>query len=232
MPKGEAFAGVDGCRGGWLAVTLDPAGACQGLEIQGRWQDLALNSCRYVGVDMPIGLTERGPRACDLEARKLLPKGRKSSVFAPPRRYMLTAKSWQEAHLAGRQRESCGLSRQSWNIGAKIREIDAALSPVDQDRIREVHPELVFHHLASGNPLPPKRSAAGQGARLALLEAAGIKGVQALLGRLSRAQAGPDDLLDAAACALTARRMAFGEARRLPANPDCDARGLRMEIWF
>ena len=232
MQKGDLVAGVDGCRGGWLAVTLDPAGTCQGLEIQGQWKDLALGSCRYVGVDMPIGLSDRGARACDQEARRHLPKGRKSSVFAPPRRYMLQAADWQEANQTGRAREGKGISRQSWNIAGKIRELDDALSPEDQRRIREVHPELVFHHLAQGTALPSKHQEPGHVQRLALLESHDIHSLREALQQLPRGAAGADDLLDAAACAFAARRMHQGTAVCLPSAPPTDARGLRMEIWY
>ncbi|MEJ2061235.1 MAG: DUF429 domain-containing protein [Gammaproteobacteria bacterium] len=42
-----------------------------------------------------------------------------------------------------------------------------------------------------------------------------------------------DDILDACALALTARRVHLGKAQRLPDNaPPIDAHGLRMEIWY
>ena len=47
-----------------------------------------------------------------------------------------------------------------------------------------------------------------------------------------RRLAGPDDLLDAAACALAAERMLAGQGCRLPDEPAEDSRGLRMEIWY
>lgn len=232
-------AGIDGCRAGWLAVLLDPDGGGSECAIARRWRELPLAGARMAAVDMPIGLSEAGPRACDVEARRLLPRGRISSVFAPPRRAMLDCRSWAEANALGKAREGRGLSRQAWNITARIRELDRALGPADQDRVREAHPELVFHRLNafatevdSRRPVPPKRSAAGRAARLVLLGSAGVRGLEALIARLPRAQARPDDLLDAAACALAARDMLRGVATRLPADPPRDARGLRMEIWF
>jgi len=42
-----------------------------------------------------------------------------------------------------------------------------------------------------------------------------------------------DDVIDAAACALAAKRILAGEGEQLPASePPRDARGLRMEIWY
>jgi predicted RNase H-like nuclease len=43
--------------------------------------------------------------------------------------------------------------------------------------------------------------------------------------------AGPDDLLDALACAVVARRLHHGEAQPFPDPPSRDAFGLRMAIW-
>jgi len=45
-----------------------------------------------------------------------------------------------------------------------------------------------------------------------------------------RRQWGIDDLIDACACAWSARRIRDGSNLRLSANPPLDGRGLRMEI--
>ena len=226
--------GLDGCRAGWLVVILEPESGELKASLAADWSELAPERDRaaMVAVDMPIGLADAGARGCDVAARRLLPRGRKSSVFPAPRRYMLDCGSWAEAQDEGRRRESCGLSKQSWNILPKIREVDEALGPADQDRIREAHPELIFHHLNAWAPLPGKRSPEGREARLELLGDAGLDGVEALLDLFPRAQVQPDDVIDAAACALAARRMLREEAVRLPEAPLCDARGLRMEIWY
>ncbi len=42
---------------------------------------------------------------------------------------------------------------------------------------------------------------------------------------------GRDDLLDAAALALTAARITRGEGRSFPSAPERDGKGLRMAIW-
>jgi len=181
---------------------------------------------------MPIGLNDRGSRLCDLEARKKLPRSRKSSVFPPPRRYMLGCRNWDEAQAKGRKLEQCGLSKQAWNITAKIRELDRSVGPGSQDRIREVHPELVFHHLNSWAPLASKKSPEGQNQRLKLLRAAGLPDPAPLIESLNRRLAAPDDLIDAAACAVAAQRILKGYATCLPAAPPLDSRGLRMEIWY
>jgi predicted RNase H-like nuclease len=224
-------AGVDGCRGGWLMVRLDTASRRIGVDLAGSWRELDMSGPALTAVDMPIGLADRGPRACDLAARALLPKGRKASVFAPPRRYMLACRSWQDAQAEGRRREGVGLSKQSWHLMAKIAEIDRHIGPNDQERLREAHPELIFHNLNAWQALPPKKTPDGGRRRREILARHGIvppPGEPAVPRRL----AGPDDLLDATACALAAERILNGDSCRLPPDPATDIRGLRMEIWY
>lgn len=109
--------GVDGCRAGWVV-----AGAADGPVVVPAFVDvLALaGDDSIVGVDIPIGLAEAGPRACDMEARRLLGRGRGSSVFPAPSRSSLAWSTWADA---------TGMSRQTFNILAKVREVDAVLTP-------------------------------------------------------------------------------------------------------
>ena len=224
-------AGVDGCRGGWLMVRLDTATRQGEAVLASAWETLKLSGLDLVAVDMPIGLADRGPRACDLAARQLLPAPRKSSVFAPPRRYMLACPDWRTAQQAGRNREGVGLSKQSWNLVPKIAEIDRHVAPADQTWLREVHPELVFHSLNAWHALAPKKTAAGAAERRRLLDRQAVALSWEALG-VPRSRAAPDDLLDAAACALAAERILAGRGHCLPPEPDRDRRGLKMEIWY
>ena len=230
-PYGGAVAGADGARGGWLAVIwtrdglhavlLDDACAVTRLPVD------------RIAVDMPIGIADSGARACDVAARRLLPAPRKASVFAPPRRYMLGL-PYAEANAAGKAREGLGLSRQAWHIGRRVAELDACLAPPDQAWIAESHPELVFHRLNGWAALPRKTTGAGRAQRLERLVAAGLPDPAPLLSRFPRRDVKPDDVLDAAACALTARRCLTGDVARVPdADPvPRDARGLMMGIWY
>jgi predicted RNase H-like nuclease len=122
-------------------------------------------------------------------------------------------------------------------------------------RVREAHPEVTFAMLAgSGQPghglLHSKRGCMtcpdppcpGERDRLALLRAHLLgfepRTVHRQLVRdcprpegLNGPMVGRDDVVDAAACLVTAYRIATGQARTLPAGrPQRDARGLRMEI--
>lgn len=67
----QLIAGVDGCRGGWLAVVEHDRGLdaliAPDLETLLRRIPGAL-----IGIDIPIGLPDRGSRSCDLQARRCL----------------------------------------------------------------------------------------------------------------------------------------------------------------
>ena len=177
-----------------------------------------------LAVDMPMGLPDDGPRACDLAARRRLGV-RRSSVFPTPVRAALGAPTYVEA--LARSRAACGrgLSRQAFNLLAKMAELDAVIRPDLQDRVVEAHPEMAFARLAGGPCLHPKRTPEGRAERLALLDRAGLGDLAAL--RLPGAA--PDDILDAAALTLTAARVRDGEVERL-GDGARDARGLRMEV--
>jgi predicted RNase H-like nuclease len=233
-PDTGCVAGVDGCRAGWIAVQLAAGGRTAASAIYPDWQTLAqgLTHAARLCVDIPIGLVDQGARPCDRAARALLPRARKSSVFAAPRRYMLGL-PYERVRAAARDRGDAGLSIQAYNIMPKIAELDRALTPADQDRVLETHPELAFHRLNAGALLPRKADAAGQAARRRLLAAAGIADVDALLAAHRRKDAKADDVLDAAVCALVAQASLSGRARRVPEGaPERDRRGLRMEIWY
>jgi predicted RNase H-like nuclease len=226
-------AGIDGCRGGWLMVRRTPESGRTDFVIFERWADLP--AADMIAVDMPIGLPDSGERGCDRLARRLLGK-RRSSVFLGLRRPLLDFPDYPSANEWAKS-DGKGLSKQAWFLLDKIREIDGAITPEDQARIRETHPELAFLALKGGPLDHPKKTPAGQAERIELLEAAGFGPIQPRLDLLGPERAQPDDLLDACALALAAERMLAGEAKRLPADPPRDApprdaRGLAMEIWY
>jgi predicted RNase H-like nuclease len=117
------------------------------------------------------------------------------------------------------------LTLQTWNIVAKIREVDEAVDPGDEQRVIEVHPECSFAVMNADRPLPSKKDRDGLAQRTALLEAEFGR----LPGRL--AGAGRDDILDAYAALWTAERYARGQHREMPIEDrQRDSRGLLMRI--
>ncbi|MEL7489460.1 MAG: DUF429 domain-containing protein [Pseudomonadota bacterium] len=235
--SGEYVLGVDGCRNGWVAVALAKGRKTADVSIRPDFGTLLADhaTAAMIIVDMPIGFPDAGRRACEAMARGLLKPKRHSSVFPTPRRPMLGFENYEEANAWGKaQADGGGLPKQTWMIMPKIREIDALLSPEDQPRIAEGHPEVAFHRLGGDTPCAhPKKSEDGAAERLTLLRTHGLTNAEALVS-IAKDAAGAgvarDDVYDACALALTARARLKGKARHLTDGAR-DARGLRMEIW-
>ncbi len=237
-------AGADGCRGGWLCVTMEAeGGAAQEafvvpyIEMLVAREDLAM-----IAIDIPIGIPEiafAGGRTCDAALRRHL-GGRQSSVFAVPARAALAEDDHARASEAAfaHSQPPRRVSRQCFHLFPKIREVDALMTPALQEHVVECHPEGAFWAMNGCRPLTePKKVKsqpypAGLALRRGLLTDAGFA-PGFLAARLFKASAaGEDDLLDACACAWTARRVLRGEAVRFPQDaPPIDPHGLRMEIW-
>jgi predicted RNase H-like nuclease len=239
--SGDVVAGIDGCPGGWVVVLrpLDNPGQATALLVRTFAEVLALSpQPAMICVDMPIGLPDNGGRWADRTARSVLGK-RKSSIFSVPSRAAIMQTDYPEAcRVAAETSEpSRKVSQQAFHLFGKIREIDAVMTPALQDLVRETHPEVAFWALNGERPLeePKKRKSrvhpAGMALRRSLLEAAGYDAVFLSAKHFRTKDVGADDLLDAAVCSWTAARMARGEARRFPAEPLLDGKGLRMEIW-
>ena len=187
-----------------------------------------------IAIDMPIGLLDRpvpGGRTCDREARKLLGRGRASSVFTPPTRPGLSASVYADVPSFN----GAGMSKEAFNILPKIREIDDAIAVSDQKRVFEAHPELAFAALAGAPMRHNKKTAAGRRDRVRLLRrlfGSSFQDPVRLRLEHGAAKVALDDVVDAYVLALVADRIRRGLATRLPAaKPPCDRRGLRMEIW-
>jgi predicted RNase H-like nuclease/ubiquinone/menaquinone biosynthesis C-methylase UbiE len=228
-------AGIDGCRGGWLCLSLDIESRQVKACILSRIEDLlGLEPLpMVVAIDIPIGLPAAGPRRCDQEARIKLRKPRSNSVFPAPVRCALPATTYEEACRLSFNAHRRKLSRQSWGILKKIREVDAFVraDPAHQAWIREAHPEVTFWawnaNVAMGHR---KKSRAGLAEREALVVTRYGERYVAAQANLPRGQYGFDDLLDAFALLWTAERIHAKKAVTLPSAPPVDGKGLRMEI--
>ena len=226
-PKDNAemtVAGVDGCRGSWLAAVGE--GAVVSWRLVPTFQDLYDDaSLTVIAIDVPIGLPESGRRACDVQARALLgPRG--SSVFAAPARPVLSCATYAEARTVLAALGGASMSAQAFGIVKAVSDVDSCVQPDDDERVVETHPELAFSLLGDG-PLPAKKSTAGLAARLRLLR--GWR--RDVLDLLEQVPAGVpvDDALDALACLWVAERWAAGQRRTL-GDGTRDARHLPMRI--
>jgi predicted RNase H-like nuclease len=231
------WVGADGCRGGWCAVAIDDGGGFS-VDLYPTAADLwrARGNAESVLVDMPLGLLEGpGRRACDEAARTALGP-RSSSVFAPPCRQALKARSYDEANAVNRRITGAGLSAQAFNITKKIAEVDSLVraDAGARERIRESHPEVCFAAFARRPMANPKNTQEGFDERREALQQifnASFAVFAMGLAKLPRSAAKPDDLADALVLAVTAwlgREMLAS----LPPRPEIDPRGIRMAVWY
>jgi predicted RNase H-like nuclease len=237
------LAGVDGCRIGWVVAFVRATGGDVELRIVPRFADVlaAPAAPAVIAVDMPIGLPERvgyGGRAAENAVRPLL-GARQSSVFSVPSRAALAAEDYREACriAVATSDPPRKVSKQLYMIAPKIREVDVCLlaDPAAAARVFEVHPELAFWRLNSERALDEPKKVKGRcyepglALRRRLLVDAGFP--SAIVNGTPPKGAGPDDLLDALACATIARRIYNGDARPFPDPFERDAFGLPMAIW-
>lgn len=233
----QITAGVDGCKAGWFVVSLDANGKIRSAVFPTPVKLCeALGEADVIAVDVPIGLTDSGPRRCDQEARKVLRAPRASSVFPPPARSALTAETRQAASLAQRKIDGRGIGVQAWGIFPKIREWDRCLYGSSQiaKRVFEVHPEVCFWALNAFQPMRyAKKSPEGWSERRKLLAREfGATAVDETRSRHPRREVADDDLYDAFVALWTARRIHAGVAKCLPESPPRDSAGLPMAIWY
>jgi predicted RNase H-like nuclease len=178
---------------------------------------------------MPLGLLSAGWRDADLRARRAL--GRRGvTVFAIPPRPVWECATYAEANRVCRDLTGQGFSVQAWGLRRKIAEANEfrrrASSSLPEVQLYEVHPELSFAALA-GAPLGhSKHTRAGLAIRRGLLVEAGITLPPKVAG------VPENDLLDAAAVAWSARRVAAGRATVLASPAQRADDGTEIAIRY
>jgi len=219
--------GVDGWRGRWVGALLDGR-AVTLLELADVRAVLAVPGVELIAIDMPIGLSETGVRACDVQARALLP-GAAGSVFPTPVRAVLATDDYAEARALSRAATDPprAPSAQAFQLVKAIRSLDEALGDPPSDRVVEVHPELAFRALDAA-VRDRKGTARGTIQRLRALRA-----VMDVEPALAGAPSGIPvvDALDACAAAWSARRLADGQGECV-GDGGTDSRGRPMRICW
>jgi predicted RNase H-like nuclease len=218
-----AVVGVDGARGGWVGVRWD--GRSLACAFAPALDALVADvwPVAVVAVDMPIELEVSATRACEDLARPLL-GARRSSLFQSPSLGALdfTDDDYPGANAWSKATTGRGISKQAWFLVPKIREV-RALAETGAVPVRECMPELSFRAM-HGEPLHhPKTTWSGHALRVRLLREHGIElpDDPGPAGRVA-----PDDLVDAAAVAWSAMRIAEGTAESVPPE------GGQSAIWW
>jgi predicted RNase H-like nuclease len=228
--------GVDGCRGGWVGVVLTADDAVHGVfgaDIAAVLAAavVAAGPPAVVGVDMPLHLSAAGWRPCDQAVRAHL-GAKRSSVFPVPPAPALALDDYAAACATCRALTGKAFSKQLWMLRPKILELETWWTSSAGLDVREVHPETSFSLMVGAPIAASKRTAEGVAARRAALAEQGIV-VPDDIGPGGRLAA-TDDVVDAAAVAWTARRVAAGTARSFPDPPvTLDGEGaVRLQaVW-
>jgi predicted RNase H-like nuclease len=220
-------AGVTPCAPGWLVASAKLNGATFAPELPRVLSSFAevldeRPSFSVIALNAPVGYVEQskaGGRSCDRLARALL--GRRGSTIhnAPTRASLHEGSVVTNDHL----------DAISTALLPRYREVAAEMAPYRQRTVYEVHPELSFFQINGDMPLRwTKKFEVGREERRALLVKR-ITGIDRVLDTEL------DDvplahLLDASALLWTARRIFARAGTRLPAEPEWDEEGLRMEF--
>ncbi|MBD3903295.1 DUF429 domain-containing protein [Chryseobacterium sp. Ch-15] len=227
------LVGIDGCRFGWVAVSLNDRSASlfKNLnDLVNFYDDESLFL-----LDMPIGLPGKMiERTCETTARKELSTKRKSSVFPIPCREAVYAENYETASLINRDFIQKGISKQTWFICAKIKELDQLLLQNERlrSRFKESHPELAFHYLNHRVSMGfNKKTEAGQQERLFVLSKF-FQNIDVIyentINNFMRKDVAKDDVIDALCLAVTLEQIIKNNISL--ESSDLDEKNLEMKI--
>jgi len=233
------YLGIDSCSYGWVSFILNQKQWDIEIfrDINSIWKKYY--DAKLMLIDIPIGLRSEGGKArlCDIAARKYLTKKRSSSIFPTPCRKALDASSYKEANKINKKITGKGLSKQTYNIMPKIKEVDMLLRKVGHASkiIIESHPEVCFTALNSEKPLEYyKKTKKGIKQRLSLLNSfSNYKNnpLDFAKKNFKRNKLAIDDVLDAWILAISAS-MGKSALKFLPKAFEFDKKELPMRIAF
>lgn len=228
--------GIDGCKGKWLAVSISDT--VYEIHLFDTIREVCdhYESADSILIDMPLGLAENAKEIRpDAELRKHL-KGKASSVFNTPCRQAVYQTEYLEASNVNFEIMGNKLSRQSFAIIPKIRELDHYLqtNPMWKNRLLESHPEYCFSLLNAGLPiLENKQTADGAMKRLAVLSKYYPQShelLRAFKTQYSALSSKTDDLLDALSLAIIGAIGLKNGFHTIPCIPFEDAKAIKMQI--
>jgi predicted RNase H-like nuclease len=210
-------AGIDIWKGKWVVVVLDDGrfeAAFVAPTIGAALPGLA--DAAAIGIDVPIGLPEPGQRRPADQMARAFVGPRWQSVFMTPSLDMLEAPSLAAANHRAAEEGRERMSAQVFGLRHAILEVRPMA--VADTRVHEVHPEASFVRANADRPLMwSKTSWNGLNLRRRVLERHGIM----LPDELPLAgAAGFADVVDAAAVAWSAMRIAAGTAQSMPAGAE------------
>ena len=229
----KKIAGIDGSKGGWVCVSGYENNYKElKFEKLKEFNDIKSKNFNLVLVDIPIGLDidlKKGGRIVDKLARKELLTN-KSSIFNAPSRLVLEAKNYEEANKINKNK-GMGLSKQSWNLVKKIKEVDEFIKNSNKTMIFESHPEIIFQVMKKDKVSTKKKNDEGIIERRNLLEKNGFNKVfleKNLLAKDSFYK--KDDFIDACSLFWSANRVIASIEVKIPNDIVLDSEGIIMQI--
>ena len=227
------IAGIDGAKCGWVCISAHINNLKNPKFFFAKTLTQLINDkIDLVLIDMPVGLdmfNKKGGRKVDQLARKKLIR-RKSSIFNAPSRLTLKANSYDEANKLNKK-YGLGLSKQSWNLVPKIKELDLILKSKKKTKIYESHPELIFQEMNNGFLEFKKKEKRGIDERYKILINNGFESnfIKEFLQEKKR-NYNSDDFLDACALFWSAKRTLKGKNFNIPLEPTIDSQGILMQM--
>ena len=229
----KKIAGIDGSKGGWVCVSGYENNFKElKFEKLKEFNDIKSKDFNLVLVDIPIGLDinlKKGGRIVDKLARKELLTN-KSSIFNAPSRLVLEAKNYEEANKINKNK-GMGLSKQSWNLVKKIKEVDDFIRNSNKTIIFESHPEIIFQVMKRNKVSTKKKNDEGIIERRNLLEKNGFNKIF-LEKNLSTKDSfyKKDDFIDACSLFWSANRAIAKTEVKIPNDIFLDSEGIIMQI--
>jgi len=226
-------AGVDGSKGGWVCVSGNlNSNDNPKFDIFNHFEEIIEKKFSLILVDMPIGLEQKlikGGRVVDREARGMLLKN-KSSIFNPPSRLALSAKDYQEANKINKE-QGMGLSKQSWFLFKKIKEIDSFLEIRNRPSVFESHPELVFQVMKGEAIKTKKNTQEGLKERIDILVENGFdkKFIDKFINEKNSFYKN-DDFIDSCSLFWSAKRAGKKNEIQIPKKIIKDEKGIIMQM--
>lgn len=238
---GNSFVGIDGCKDGYVVVDITENDFK--IEILKTVEEI-LSKYSYsnsILIDMPIGLPEsEDDIRPDGEGRKIL-SSRASCIFSVPCRQSVYEEDYYKANEVNRTVLGKGLSKQSFAICRKIRDIDEFLNnaPEYKNRLIESHPEVCFAMLNfDGRTAMPifenKKTEEGIKKRMELLSKyyEHTEKIRHLIYSDTKLMTIKDDTIDALCLAVTGMIGYKNGFKTIPENPMKDTRGILMQMVY
>jgi len=140
------LTGVDGCDYGWICITNDLNNGAFSSQLFKSASELFKQTPQTAifTINIPIGLSDSGPRQCDILAKQVLNRGRRKSVFDAPVRQALSAHNYKEATYIQSSITGRGLNLFTWSQLPKIIDVDCELQKDAElrNKVYETHAEL------------------------------------------------------------------------------------------